>query len=175
MVNVLRFRVQAFLLSNPAEPGLLWNPDLLKCSFFFRGVEGRGRGGDDRLTITRDGAMGNETFYWDGLSSKSTQAQNIGNANNECPKILINSRSFWKNKITRLGRLLICWKRFYSWLWDKLFSPRDNIFIDCFEFVIHSDPQLITGWFSWNDSAARHKGAGFSICRGIRSSLEHII
>ena len=29
-----------------------------------------GGGATDRPTITRDGAMGNETFYWDGLIAK---------------------------------------------------------------------------------------------------------
>ena len=53
------------LNSHGMVPGLVWNPGTFKCSFFFVGG-----GATDRPTITRDGAMGNETFYWDGLIAK---------------------------------------------------------------------------------------------------------
>ena len=52
------------LNSHSMVPGLVWNPGTFKCSFFWGG------GATDRPTITRDGAMGNETFYWDGLIAK---------------------------------------------------------------------------------------------------------
>ena len=50
------------LNSHGMVPGLFWNPGTFKCSFFFCAT--------DRPTITRDGAMGNETCYWDGLIAK---------------------------------------------------------------------------------------------------------
>ena len=49
---------QVFLFSSPAFSGAQ-TPSSVHSLFFF--------GPTDRPTITRDGAMGNETFYWDGL------------------------------------------------------------------------------------------------------------
>ena len=57
-VNV-GFNNQVFLFSSPAFSGTQTRSSVHSFLFFFR---------PDRPTISRDGAMGNETFYWDGLT-----------------------------------------------------------------------------------------------------------
>ena len=59
---------QAFLLSNPVS-SKTQTPSSVHIFFFFCPT--------DRPTITRDGAIGNKTFYWDGLNHLAGTASKV--------------------------------------------------------------------------------------------------